>query len=415
MKAVDCQGLAGGFTLGTAHAGFEVIAKLELPGAFGMANVQQNEKLINPGGIEYTEGDWQDWPVYDVPYVFGNPPCAGFSALNTAGAQAKKLGKPVPLNARGPDSPINDCMWAFAHYVSRVKPVIAAFESVQGAGRMGRGLMRELRAYVVEQTGIQYNLTHVFMNALMTGAAQNRKRYFWVLHQGPFGVSTPPRHPATVHDAIWDLQGLELTIDAQDPGPYRPSNWAKIVTGAGTRKITWHQTDNKPATRRIIALAETGLWAQETGHPAVAKAVYDRDGRLPHPWEDIDPHTKNWGFYETRRVSWTRYMHVLTGGGLDSFIHPTENRPLTMREASRFMGYPDAWDWGGAASINQAGVWIGKGLAVQAGRWLSEQVRSSLEGKAWEVDGLAEPDKKWGIEDHEYVINVDRVWKDWVS
>ena len=89
MQAVDCQGLAGAFTLGTKRAGFDIVAKLELPGGFGVENCEANRHLL--GDFETTVSNWSDWPHYDVPYIFGNPPCSGFSLLNTVAAKSKDI------------------------------------------------------------------------------------------------------------------------------------------------------------------------------------------------------------------------------------------------------------------------------------------------------------------------------------
>ena len=109
MRAVDCQGFAGGFTLGAVQAGFDLVAKYEQQG-FGVENCEANRHLL--GDYELFANEPWDSVQTEIPYFFGNPPCSGFSLLNTAAKQAEKNGRKV-TNHRGADSPINDCMWAF--------------------------------------------------------------------------------------------------------------------------------------------------------------------------------------------------------------------------------------------------------------------------------------------------------------
>jgi hypothetical protein len=76
LRAVDCMSFAGGFTLGTVQAGFELAGKCELKGAFGAPNCLANRHLLGDNW-ELQEGDhiWEH-PGGEVVYVHGNPPCS---------------------------------------------------------------------------------------------------------------------------------------------------------------------------------------------------------------------------------------------------------------------------------------------------------------------------------------------------
>ena len=106
------MGFAGGFTLGVVQAGFELVGKRELPGGFGVPNCEANRHLLgNAWQAEAVESE--RWSVpRDVDFVFGNPPCSGFSVMS-----AKSF--------RGANSKVNACMWAFADYVGRSGAPIA--------------------------------------------------------------------------------------------------------------------------------------------------------------------------------------------------------------------------------------------------------------------------------------------------
>lgn len=389
MRAVDCQGLAGGFTLGTVRAGFDLVSKLELPGGFGMANCEANRHLLGEQWVAQ-EGPWEEWEPYnDVPYVFGNPPCSGFSLLNTAASYKKKNPELQVRNHRGWDSPINDCMWAMVHYASRVNcghgPLIFAMESVQQAYKKGRILMQMLRDRLEENTGERYDLHHVLMSGASVGAAQWRRRYFLVLSQIPFAVEHPePSEPVTYRESIHDLQGLRWdTWDEQEYASL-PDTMFQYNHRRADGKVGDHFSPGRNGTKhttQVYELLESGLWAQGDAMVDALKKFYERHGYMPNGFDEERVLRKEWhlGFHQPRRVPWNKPGYVITGSGGYDFIHPTENRFFTVRECARLQGYPDDWTWSGATSERQAYAWIGKGVPVESGEWLSTQVRRAID------------------------------------
>jgi len=75
-RAVDVLGFAGGFTLGTVQAGFELVGKRELPGGFGVDNCLANRHLLGHNW-DVQVGTPESWEVMpEAELVFGNPPCS---------------------------------------------------------------------------------------------------------------------------------------------------------------------------------------------------------------------------------------------------------------------------------------------------------------------------------------------------
>ena len=412
MRAVDCQGLGGAFTLGTVRAGFDVVHKAELPGGFGMENCLQNRALL--GDFTDEIGPEEEWTARtDIPFLFGNPPCSGFSLMNTAAANARAHGREPPASARGKDSNINDCMKALIAYAGRcfgsdgkLGPEIVAFESVPQAGRRdGRSLMRFLRMDLEQRTGQDYNLTLVFMSGAAVGAAQYRKRFFFVAHRVPFGVEIgKPQVAATYRDAIEDLQGLTNTWDQQ----YRrrkPSGWATawdLPREDSFVDAHFSVGEERLPITRLLALMP--WWEPGMRTEQAAQAAWDATGRLPEPFEPgLNPYEKKWGFNQTIRIRWDKPGYVITGGGNFQFVHPVEDRMLSIRELARLQGFPDEWDFGGN---NKSALWIGKGVPVPSGLWLASWAKRSLEGQRGSIVGTPVPDKEVGLEDREYVIDV---------
>lgn len=381
---IDCQGLAGAWTLGTVQTGrFELVHRASLPGGFGDTSIDANRRLIGDGWHQEV-GEQPQWtPVTSgAAYVCGTPPCSGFSLMNVS-----KKG-----NARGPNSGINSCMRDLARYGARVRGLdgnqgaeVISFESVQQAYTTGRGLMQELRQIVEEESGQRYDLTHVLMSGASIGASQARHRYYWVVHRVPFGVDHPEPHKvATYADAIDDLRDLELTWEDQ-PITRPPTEWSKRL-----RRPDWkvdahvaHVEEKIRLVRLINELLGTTEWPPGKGMkeliqelPEPPKALLDRwPGYDETSWRQL----RGWGW--PKRIRPDRPGYVIAGSGAMNFVHYAEPRLLTIRELTRLMGYPDDWRWPADVSVGVASKLIGKCCPVDSGRWISGWVARSLDGE----------------------------------
>jgi site-specific DNA-cytosine methylase len=378
--AIDCQGFAGGFTLGTVKAGFRLVGKREMKGGFGVESCETNRHLL---GYDWKSEvcDHEEWTPYSVPYVFGNPPCSGFSLLSSQ-------------DFRGIDSPINSCMWAFAGFAARCHPEVAVFESVQPAYKQGRPLMQALRDHVEQLTGQRYDLIHVLHNAGKVGGCAVRRRYFFVISKIPFGVEDPGGQPVNMNDVVSDLLGLGNTWEKQ---PYRhpPTHrWAKLHHSADG-VVDGHYSKEVPAARRALDLVAKVGWAQGENLSMVVQRCYESHGKLPESWaqDKVDKLVGNgfkMGFYQLHRWRGDAPARVVTGGAHLLVMHPTEDRLLTLREVARVQGFPDDWNIAPiirSMGAGKVGPLYGKGIAVEAGQWISGQVKAALDGQPGTIVG----------------------------
>jgi site-specific DNA-cytosine methylase len=397
LTAIDCQGFAGGFTLGTVQSGFRLVGKREMRGGFGVFNCEANRHLLGEHW-EAQVADPAEWVPYKVDFVFGNPPCSGFSTLS-------------PKAFRGMDSKINDCMWAFAHFAASCYPQVAIFESVQAAFKKGQSLMQALRERVEALTHRRWNLYHVLHNAVSVGGCAQRKRYFWVISQVPFGIEPPglTRIPS-LQSAIGDLLPLEFTFD---PQPYRaqPSWWAQPrISPDGL--VDGHQYHDGSYYRKSLELItdQTGPWEEGQRLQQRMQMYYEKYGDLPDSWETRKKNLIRSDFWcgasQLTRWRWKEPARVITGAGLESVLHPVVDRPLTHREVARIMGFPDTWycrTFEDAKSVIRQ-TW-GKGIPVDCGRWISGWARQAILGNP----GSDQGEPVGG--DHEFLIDVTHSYK----
>jgi hypothetical protein len=230
-----------------------------------------------------------------------------------------------------------------------------------------------------------------------------------VLSQLPFGVEYPPvgRVPL-LHDVWSDLRDHPLTWEAQ---PYRrPATWWTAKPRRDCTTFDGHMVHRGLPIRRALDLydmvADNGGWPPGWSIGRVAEHCYDTTGRLPDSWTHMIPKllTKkprfHMGFASITRWDPNKYGRVIMGSALDMVMHPWEARTITHREAARVMGFPD--DWKIKPLRGNAGLrhtW-GKGISVQCGRWIGEQVVRALDGAP--ADYLGEPigEREWLVERH---------------
>lgn len=403
IRAVDCQGFAGGFALGVVQAGLKLVGKREMGKGFGVANCEANRHLLG--------NDWHaescDPAAWTVPFggaevVFGNPPCSGFSGMSNK-------------EFRGINSPINHCMWAFVEYAARVKPLIAIFESVRAAYTKGHPLMRDLRARLEARTGTLWTLYHVVHDAYALGGPAIRRRYFWVASRIPFGVEHPelPIAP-TLYDAIGDLETLtprweaqpypEYTLDGQPP----PLEWAHRLR-AQSGRVDGHATVDNPHAKRLADLAQMIDWQQGESVSSAARRCYEQFGHLPASWKNTEAHVVkrdfNFGFSSPVRWSYAQPGRVVTGAGPNIGLHPTLPRTFTHREIARILGFPDDWLIEPLKGTPGLTATWGKGITVDAGRWIAYWARASIEGAPGSL-----PWTEVGSREFEVVVNKPRVY-----
>ena len=403
-RFVDCQCFAGGFTLGMVQAGFELAGKREMKGGFGVANCEANRHLLGNGW--HSEAvDPADWtvPEGDIHVVAGNPPCSGFSVMSSK-------------EFRGADSKINHCMWAFAEYTAKVRPIIAVFESVQLACKEGEGreLMKALRERLEELTGLSYFLYHVKHNAYSIGGSAMRKRYFWLVSQVPFGVEDPDitRYP-TLNEVIGDLRNLPTQWEQQPYDDTEVSWWASSrrndgLNGVPGQTVDGHIGTSSPLHTRIGELIEwAGMKPRESIQNALRRC-YEEHGSLPPAWKHNEAKFVANDFFHgfTAPCRWDGEYptRVITGAALGTVIHPTLDRTITHREAARILGFPDDWLINPLKGVGGLNLTWGKGITVDCGRWIGEWIKRALDGNPGTYVG--EP-----VGERENMIDCTNTWQ----
>lgn len=376
MKAVDVMGFAGSMAAGVDQAGFDVIAKRE-PSAFKGFGVES--MTYNMPWVEAQVAPWGQWDLpaeSDVELVFGCPPCSGFSQLSSVNT---KVYEHTGTTYRGADAEINECMEHLVDYAARIRPQILVMESVGAAFKLGQEWFEYLWTKLRDTTGLPYELTHVRMNAALVGGDVIRPRYFMVAHLQPFGVGLEFVKPRPFLEVVSDLGAEDLD----------DTDWGHMTRGTrSTERITqtiewlrkqgldWQPGTRLPQNAHDVGLEPPDFWLKE--RPSKSKREGYRDDVYSH-WYSSDP-------FSPVRWRGDKPFGVIVAASLDRAIHPTEPRPLTFREAARFMSLPDTWSMRVLVEKNRPDE-LGKAVPTASAKWIAHWARMSIEGTPGEYAG----------------------------
>lgn len=339
---------AGGLSLGFAQAGFRCVQAIDSnPVAVKTYRLNFRDSVICDEVAEETALD----PV-DV--LVGGPPCQGFSSAG----------------ARRSDDARNSLVRVYAEIIARHRPRAFVFENVEGFLTADGGLRVLDLLEPVVAVGYQVHLRKV--NAANYGVAQHRKR---VIAIGGFGWS--PDFPLPTH----------MTFGA--PGAWRAYRYlprGRTVEDAlaglgppaaqppGTPQGHWARDVSDIELRRIQALRPGQSMKdlpQELWHNSYRRRAYRRV-------RDGTPSERRGGApFGLRRLRSDQPSKAITSGATTEFVHPTEDRYLTIRECARLQGFPDDFIFAGTHS--QMMAQIGNAVPPVLGRAIADALLLGLQ------------------------------------
>jgi DNA (cytosine-5)-methyltransferase 1 len=264
-------------------------------------------------------------PTGSCDVLVAGPPCQGFSTLGT----------------RDMSDPRNRLSLKVGVWTEILKPKVVVVENVPTflASRYWRRLRRTL-----EELG--YETSSIVLNAVDYGLPQIRRRCFTFASR--FGlpeVAQPSRRkPRTVREA-WEGLPPEPTGEnghlAPEPSPIALARMRVIPPGGDKRDVLRLAPHLAPTSWQKISREATDVW-----------------GRML--WDEP---------CNTLRTA-------LLNASKGRYIHPEQNRVITLREAARLHSVPDRWQFVGTPY--QVARQIGNGVPPLLGRVVARAVREAL-------------------------------------
>lgn len=345
LTAIDLFAGAGGLSEGFRRAGYDIVAANDFD-----SFAEETFRLNHPETV-FLGGPIQSVHAVDLlaaaglrkgelDVLLGGPPCQAFSVYN---------------HQRGMHDDRSGLFREYLRIVREIEPKYVVMENVTGIMSIAGGHAVDEIIYSLQQLG--YYVEFEVLKAEEYGVPQERRRVFFIGARDSrrilwpkvtHGISqlgplfrTSLKRFVTVEDAIGDLPALEMG-EGTEVSEYQeaPESSYQDVMREGSRSLYNHVAPALQAinVERLKHIPQGGSWRDIPYEllPAGMRKAKRSD------------HTKRYGRLHPQGLSST----ILTKCDLHwgAYIHPWQERTITVREAARFQSFPDTMRFMGPRS-----------------------------------------------------------------
>jgi len=336
-KAISLFAGAGGCSLGFQQSGFDIIYASD----FDRAAIETYKN-----NFPETEAECRD--INDIDFnkllthlnleqgetdiLIGGPPCQGFS---TAGP-------------RFWDDPRNHLLKQYIRALEIIRPKWFLMENVEGllTSNSGQYVSETVKAFI----GLGYSVRLEKVYSHEYGVPQRRKRVIIVGNN--LGIKfTFPKPASYLHGRIY--RKSEITIEHALKGLPAPSNENQSIHYDSDLSDKWAaflKSKNEHVTDHFIQKLDA-LQSERITSIKQGQTMKDMPEHLQHPSfkkranrrvMDGTPSEHRGGAPSgLKRLRSDEPSLTITGAAIREFVHPTEDRCLTIRECARIQTFPD--------------------------------------------------------------------------
>ena len=346
LNFIDLFCGAGGFSKGFEMAGLKCIGAIDnFPKAAETheCNLTESytacEDIRNVSPQEFRKGIGRK----KVHVIIGGPPCPTFSTIGHPKIQSlnKKKNSDISEDSR------NELFMDFIEYVKYFKPELFIIENVPNFITKYKGQIFERVLDIIEEIGIyEVHKPVQVLNSVHFGVPQTRRRMFLVGHKKKYKFNYPG---ITHYHQGLNKKGLQKFIDVKSAISDLPNitdNWrideveySRFTGLAGYQKLMRNNNIGKTVKNNICRMSNPRA-KKVFKHMKQGSKYMD----LPKQTRKILPFREDIFHDRLKRLdlskpSWTVIAHI----GMDGYmyIHPTELRTLSVREAARLQSFPD--------------------------------------------------------------------------
>ncbi|MBY0509310.1 MAG: DNA cytosine methyltransferase [Rhodospirillaceae bacterium] len=348
--AIDLFSGAGGITLGLAQAGFDVRLSADISAACGVTH-QRNFPRIPFLQCDVSRASADSFLKHarvkpgELDLLIGGPPCQGFSILGR----------------READDPRNGLFRDFFRVASKVKPKVVVIENVPGLATLNDGLLLQQIGRSFDRAG--YNADCAELLAAQYGVPQMRWRMFFIGWRKDLGLSGLG-FPAPTHGR----RGIGDLVPNHTISPDDMKGFVSIRDAIGDLPVINSGEllsiyDGKPTTT-YQRLMRVGMGRRLYNHYA-PKLSPQNLRRIEHlkpgeDWRNLPYELLPRGMQQALRKDHTRRYRRMTWEGIarsiitrfrdpksGEYIHPSQKRTISIREAARIQSFPDWFEFTG--------------------------------------------------------------------
>ena len=345
LTAIDLFAGAGGLSTGFERAGFDVVVANDFD-QYAASTYQANHSTTPflPGPIEAISVEQflnvSNLRRGELDVLVGGPPCQAFSVYN---------------HRRGMHDGRSGLFREYLRIVHGLLPRCVVVENVTGITSVDEG--RAVNEIKEGLTKLGYYVESNILKAEEFGIPQERRRLFFLgfrcsrpmqwprpthtVEQNLFTLLDNLKPLVTVEEAIGDLPALSNS-EGQERTHYTSEAMSEYQKQArdGSAEVFNHVAPQLAPINleRIIYVPQGGSWRNLPYHllPAGMKLANRSD------------HTKRYGRLHPDRQACTILTRCDIHWG--AYIHPHQDRAITVREAARFQSFPDRFRFLGSRS-----------------------------------------------------------------
>ena len=361
--AVDLFCGGGGLSLGLEQAGCTVALAVDIDKhavATHEANFRGPALRLNLADEDQVDGLLELLQGIRIDILAGGPPCQPFSR-----AGRSKIRSLVNAGARSAVDERRDLWRTFTTIAQELQPRAVLFENVPDLGLADDSLI--VRRMTRELESVGFDVDYRLLDAWRYGVPQHRQRLILVAI-GEGGFNWPSTlDPVTVKDAIGDLPPLGNGTGGRELRYGSPQTLfqqrARLGMAGAKRSVIFdHMT-------RPVRNDDREAFTLMDG----ATSYSDLPDRLKRYRDDIFDDKYN-------RLDWTRLSRSITAHIAKDgywYIHPSEPRTLTVREAARIQTFPDSFRFAGTRS--HAFTQIGNAVPPALATTVTKSILASLD------------------------------------
>ena len=336
-SAVDLFCGCGGLTAGLKMAGFKVLGAVD-NNSVATENYSANHRRVKVLNKDISTIDAIEFAASlglvpgQLDLLAGCPPCQGFSTMRTLNGSIKV------------DDPRNNLLLDFQHFVEELRPRTIMLENVPGLADDDRFV-----EFCNQMKIIGYIGEYRILNVEEYGVPQRRHRLIYMAGLGfkiPFASVTTKKK--TVRSVI---SGLPQAGKSGDP---------------------MHDVSEK---RTPIVMERIRNIPKDGGSRT------DLPERL-----QLDCHKRCDGFKDVYgRMAWDDVAPTITSGCFNPskgrFLHPDEDRAITLREAALLQGFPPKYKFTTAKNKSAVALMIGNALPPPFIKAHAKAIRVALQNE----------------------------------
>lgn len=361
LTAIDLFCGAGGLSEGLRQAGFRVLAGNDFDEKAGVTYAATHKDATFLGGpiqalspADFLKASGLRKGELDV--LAGGPPCQAYSVYN---------------HQRGMHDARSSLFQEHLRLVEGLAPRWVVMENVTGIFSAGGGSAVEAILKGFHELG--YYVEYRILKAEQYGVPQERRRVVFLGNRTGEPIIWPePTHGpgllpyVTVSDAISDLPAIK-NGETFAPGPYKraPSSAYQTTLREGASTVLNHAAPKLAAVNneRMRHIPAGGSWRDIPFDllPAGMKKAKRSD------------HTKRYGRLRWDGLSSTILTKCDVHWG--AYIHPEQNRSLSVREAARFQSFPDWFEFQGSPTDQY--VQVGNAVPPLLGKTIGRAIVDS--------------------------------------